>query len=50
LFDEQDLAEITSEDYPDERLIVCRNPFLAEDHARTRRELIEVQSDGKRTG
>lgn len=42
LFDEQDLAEITSEDYPDERLIVCRNPFLAEDRARTRTELIEA--------
>jgi len=42
LFDEQDLAEITSEEYPDERLIVCRNPFLAEDRARTRRELIEA--------
>src|SRR5436190_1522329 len=29
LFDEQDLAEITSEDFPGERLICCRNPFLA---------------------
>ena len=27
LFDEQDLAEITSADYPGERLIACRNPF-----------------------
>ena len=40
LFDEQDLAEITSEDYPDERLIVCKNPLLAEDRARTREELL----------
>ncbi len=29
LFDEVDLAEVTSEDYPGERLIVCRNPLLA---------------------
>ena len=27
LFDEQNLAEITGEDYPGERLIVCRNPL-----------------------
>src|SRR5262245_31333914 len=29
LFDEQDLAEITSPDFPGERLIACRNPVLA---------------------
>ena len=29
LFDEMDLAEITSDDYPGERLVVCRNPFQA---------------------
>lgn len=40
LFDERDLAEITSPDYPGERLIACRNPFLAEDRARTREELL----------
>jgi transposase len=40
LFDERDLAEITSPDYPGERLIVCRNPFLAEDRARKREELL----------
>jgi transposase len=27
LFDEKDLAEITCEDYPGERLVACRNPF-----------------------
>ncbi|MEW6049102.1 MAG: hypothetical protein AB1609_21965 [Bacillota bacterium] len=27
LFDQQDLAEITSPDYPGERLVVCRNPI-----------------------
>src|SRR5450755_2480852 len=39
LFDEQDLAEITSDDFPGERLIACRNPVLAADRARTRNEL-----------
>ncbi|MGE5290002.1 MAG: IS1634 family transposase [Micromonosporaceae bacterium] len=40
LFDEQDLAEITSPDYPDERLIACRNPFLAAERARKREDLL----------
>src|SRR5437588_1339422 len=40
LFDEQDLAEITSGDFPGERLIACRNPVLAADRARTREELL----------
>src|SRR5580698_297152 len=34
LFDQQDLAEITSDDFPGERLIACRNPVLAADRAR----------------
>ncbi|BCH35769.1 hypothetical protein MesoLjLc_76990 [Mesorhizobium sp. L-8-10] len=42
LFDERDLAEIESPDYPGERLIVCRNPALAGERARKRRELIEA--------
>src|SRR5512132_580205 len=42
LFDQQDLAEITHPDYPGERLIVCKNPFLAEERARTRGELLEA--------
>lgn len=42
LFDERDLMEITSPDYPGERLVVCRNPFLAEERFRTRRELLAV--------
>jgi hypothetical protein len=37
---QQDLAEITSPDYPGERLIACRNPLLAADRARTRSELL----------
>jgi transposase len=40
LFDEQDLAEITSPDYPGERLIACRNPALAADRARKREDLL----------
>jgi hypothetical protein len=40
LFDEQDLAEITSGDFPGERLIACRNPVLAADRARKRQDLL----------
>jgi hypothetical protein len=40
LFDERDLAEITAADYPGERLIVCRNPLLAEERARKREALL----------
>jgi hypothetical protein len=42
LFDERDLAEVSSPDYPDERLIVCRNPLLADERSRKRRELLEA--------
>jgi hypothetical protein len=38
--DIQNLAEITSPDFPGERLIACRNPVLAADRARTREELL----------
>ena len=40
LFDEQDLAEITSGDFPGERLVACRNPALAADRARKREDLL----------
>ncbi len=40
LFDEQDLAEISSPDFPGERLIACRNPLLAEERARKREALL----------
>lgn len=40
LFDEQNLAEIISPDYPDERLIACFNPLLAEERKRKRLELL----------
>ncbi len=42
LFDERDLAEITSPDYPGERLVVCRNPLLADERARKREELLQA--------
>ena len=42
LFDEQDLAEIHSPDFPGERLVACRNPLLAADRARKRRELLQA--------
>jgi Transposase DDE domain len=45
LFDEQDLAEITSPDYPGERLIACRNPFLAAERARKRADLLAATED-----
>ena len=42
MFDKQDLAEVTSEHFPDERLVVCRNPALAEQRARKRNELLQA--------
>ncbi len=40
LFDDRDLAEIRSPDFPDERLIVCKNPLLAEHRAAKRERLL----------
>jgi hypothetical protein len=40
LFDDRDLAEIVSPDYPGERLIVCRNPLLAAERRRKRDDLL----------
>ena len=40
LFDQRDMAAITSPDFPDERLIVCRNPDLAAQRTRKRQELL----------
>ena len=45
LFDERDLAEIASPDYPGERLIVCRNPLLAEERARKREALLRATEE-----
>jgi Transposase DDE domain len=40
LFDQRNLAEITSEEFPSERLVVCRNPHLAAERARKRQDLL----------
>src|SRR5208283_4085936 len=40
LLDEKNLAEITSPDYPGERLMVCHNPLLEEERRRKRQELL----------
>jgi len=58
LFDERDLAEISSPDFPGERLIVCRNRELAGERARkreallaaTERELARIQAQVLRKG
>ena len=43
LFDERDLAEVSDPDtYPGERLMVCRNPLLAEERARKREALLQA--------
>jgi len=42
LFDERDLVEIASPDFPGERLVVCRNPVLAAERARKREELLDA--------
>ena len=46
LFDEQNLAEIVSEDYPGERLVACYNPLLAEERSRKREELLAATEAG----
>jgi hypothetical protein len=42
LFDERDLAEITAPEFPGERLVVCKNPLLAEERARKREDLLQT--------
>ena len=42
LFDDLDLASITHPDYPDERLIVCRNPELAKRRSKRREALLQA--------
>jgi len=42
LFDTRDLAEVTSPDYPGERLVVCKNPLLAAERQRKRDELLAL--------
>jgi transposase len=42
LFDEKNLAEISSPDFPGERLVACYNPILAERRQRKRQELLQA--------
>jgi transposase len=46
LLDKKNLVEITSPDYPGERLIACYNPLLAEERKRKRQELLEATEKG----
>ena len=47
LFDEQNLAEITApQDYPGERLVVCRNPLVAVERTRKREDLLAATERG----
>ena len=46
LFDEQNLAEFVSPDYPGERLVACYNPLLAEERARKREALLTATEAG----
>ena len=46
LFDEKALVEVRSEAYPGERLMVCRNPLLADERARKRESLLEATEKG----
>jgi transposase len=42
LFDERNLAEISAPEYPGERLVVCKNPLLAQERARKREDLLKA--------
>jgi transposase len=46
LFDDKNLAEISSPDYPGERLMACYNPLLDDERCRKRRELLEATDLG----
>jgi len=42
LFDQQNLAEISSPEFPGERLVACYNPLLAEERTRKREDLLKA--------
>jgi hypothetical protein len=46
LFDQTDLVEITSPDFPGERLVACKNPFLEAERARKRESLLAAAEAG----
>ena len=45
MFDEKNLAEISSPDHPDERLVACFNPLLADERRRKRKDLLQATED-----
>ncbi len=49
LFDERNLFELTHEDFPGERLVVCRNPQLAKLRTHKRRELLAATTEELQT-
>ncbi len=42
LFDELNIVEFESEDYPEERLVACRNPLIAEKNKKQREAILEA--------
>lgn len=46
LFDTRDLADITADEYPRERLIACFNPFLAAERKGKREDLLSATEKG----
>jgi len=46
LFDQTNLAEISSDDYPGERLVVCRNPLVGAERTRKREDLLQATEQG----
>jgi transposase len=42
LFEQLNLAELHADDYPNERLVVCRNPLVAEERRRKREDLLSA--------
>jgi len=42
LFDTRDLAQISSQDFPGERLVACRNPLLLEERRRKRNDMLDA--------
>jgi transposase len=49
LFDQRNLVELTSPEYPGERLVACRNPQLARLRALKRQELLAATEKNLRT-
>ncbi len=46
LFDQQNLAEISSPEFPGERLVACYNPLLAEQRTHKRQDLLKATEKG----